>query len=125
MKNSFFSFFFPKIIHKETSLINGEIEVVEQFGQRSIRVENLEQSGLMVEKIWSKGIENCKLKIENSKNILILGLGGGSAVKVIFFSFLHLLNISSFSSVYFLSISSPFFFICLDHFLASYFLLFL
>ncbi|MBL7159414.1 fused MFS/spermidine synthase [Candidatus Microgenomates bacterium] len=79
----FFSFFFPKIIHKETSLINGEIEVVEQFGQRSIRVENLEQSGPMVEKIWEKALSTINNEQSTINNILILGLGGGSVVKII------------------------------------------
>ena len=52
-----FSFFFPKKITEAYSPINGEIEVVEQFGKKSIRVEGLEQSGPMVEKIWKKGIK--------------------------------------------------------------------
>ena len=80
-----FSFFFPKIIHKETSLINGEIEVVEQFGKRSIRVENLEQSGPMVEKIWEKALRELLITHYSLPitKVLILGLGGGSALKVI------------------------------------------
>lgn len=80
-----FSFFFPKTIDKVKSSINGKIEVIEQFGKKTIKVEGLEQSGPMVEKIWEKGIKN--LPTTNyqllTTKILILGLGGGSAVKII------------------------------------------
>lgn len=89
------SFFFPKIIYKINSPVNGEIKVVEQFGKRSIKVSGIEQSGPMVERIWEKGVKkfqisNCFAKAKfppESKfqisNVLILGLGGGSVVKVI------------------------------------------
>lgn len=77
------SFFFPQKIAEAYSPINGKIEIVEQFGKKSIKVQGLEQSGPMVEKIWEEGIKkirNLKFEIRNG---LILGLGGGSAVKLI------------------------------------------
>ena len=86
-----FSFFFPQKISQTDSSINGKIEVVEQFGKRSIRVQGLEQSGPMVEKIWEKGIKQVQssLRLRSGqakskvKSCLILGLGGGLAVKII------------------------------------------
>jgi len=79
-----FSFFFSKKITSVNSLINGKIEVIEQFGKRSIRVEGLEQSGPMVEKIWKKGIKQLSnYPIIQLSNCLVLGLGGGSVVKVV------------------------------------------
>ena len=81
----FFSFFFPNEITEVNSPINGKIEVIEQFGKKSIRVEGLEQSGPMVEKIWEKGLTKTPQtpQILKTSNCLILGLGGGSVVKLI------------------------------------------
>lgn len=80
---TFLSFFFPKIISRNFSPVNEEIQIVEQFGRRSIRVGGIEQSGSMVEGVWRKALaEAGKWRLEVRK-VLILGLGGGSAVKVI------------------------------------------
>lgn len=78
------SFFLPQKIVTLNSSINSRIEVIEQFGKKSIRVQNLEQSGPMVEKIWETGIRHCNnVTMKQCNHVLILGLGGGSAVKVI------------------------------------------
>jgi len=82
---NFFSFFFPQKIAQINSPTNGRIEVIEQFGEKSIRVQNLEQSGSMVEKIWEEGLKtlHATCYMLNAPKILILGLGGGSAAKII------------------------------------------
>lgn len=71
---------FPKTLEKINSPINGEISVVEQFGKRKIIVGGLTQSGPMAEEVWKEGIKEIK---EQYLKILILGLGGGSLVKLI------------------------------------------
>lgn len=72
------------ILEKIDSKINGKIEIREDiFGRRSLLVGGISQSGYLVEELWEKPIK----KITNSQypisNILILGLGAGSAAKVI------------------------------------------
>ncbi len=79
--------FFPKTLAKINSPINGEISVIEQFGQRKIVIGGLTQSGPMAEEVWERGIKKLiKKNIHrdlNESNILILGLGGGSLVKLL------------------------------------------
>ncbi len=73
-----------KILEEVDSPINGRIRVVRSlaFGTY-IQVDNLTQSGGVVEEIWRKTLK----KIHNSKfiihNSLILGLGGGTAAKIV------------------------------------------
>ncbi|MBI4130078.1 fused MFS/spermidine synthase, partial [Candidatus Roizmanbacteria bacterium] len=70
-------------LYQTQSPVNGLISVIEQFGKRELVVGGLQQSGDLVELIWKSAlqhIQNTKYKV---RNILILGLGGGSAVKVI------------------------------------------
>ena len=73
-----------KIIEKRVSPINGRITVARSLGLGTyIQVEGLTQSGGIVESIWKSTLK----KIHNSypviHNLLILGLGGGTAAKVI------------------------------------------
>lgn len=74
---------FPRTIYKTRSKINGEIVVKEQFGQYTLQVQGLIQSGGIVKNIWQKPLS----KIRNQKNtfrkVLILGLGGGTVVQLI------------------------------------------
>lgn len=78
--------FFPgvKVIEEINSKINGKIKVVKSlaFGTY-LQVDNLTQSGGVVYDIWKETLN----KLPNSKLIindcLILGLGGGSAAKLI------------------------------------------
>lgn len=56
---------------------------MEFLGKRSIRVGNLQQSGQMVELLWQALREIKILIYEDIKDILILGLGGGSVVNII------------------------------------------
>ena len=73
-----------KTIQKTDSSISGKIQVVSFFGQPRIIVNNMIQSGGMVERIWKKGIEKI-LRYKDIKilRVLILGLGGGTVAKLI------------------------------------------
>jgi len=79
----FFDWFFPRVIDKKFSSINGEIQVIEQFGKRKIVVGGLTQSGGLVEEIWKKGLSAISNKLSTINNCLILGLGGGTVAKLI------------------------------------------
>ncbi len=74
---------FPKTLAKINSPINGEISVIEQFGKRKIMVSGLTQSGPIAEKVWDEAIKNLSIKNFEFSNILILGLCGGSLVKLL------------------------------------------
>lgn len=69
------------VLEKIDSKINGKIEIREDiFGRRSLLVGGISQSGYLVEKLWQKPISHLPLTIDHC---LILGLGAGSAAKVI------------------------------------------
>lgn len=81
-----FSFFIPKktIFH---SKINGEIEVYQFLGKRTLYVNGVPQSGGEYVYMWRKVIE--KIKNQSAswrtkiKNCLVLGVGGGTAIQVL------------------------------------------
>lgn len=69
------------VLEKIESGINGSIEIREDiFGRRSLVVGGLSQSGHLVEKLWEKPISHLRLTLDDC---LLLGLGAGSAAKVI------------------------------------------
>ena len=79
---SFLSYIFPQKLVSIPSNFNGNIDVVESFGKKYIEVGGLMQSGNFVEKIFRKGLQKLKLDKENLSHILIIGVGGGSFVRV-------------------------------------------
>lgn len=74
--------FFPRTAYKTKSKFSGEIEVKEQLGRYTLHVNNLIQSGGMIEGIWKKPLRFAQGKLSVS-NCLILGLGGGTVVQLI------------------------------------------
>jgi len=73
-----------KILEEKTSPINGKIKVVKSLGFGIyIQVEGLTQSGGVVEDIWRSALRKVKGKRQEVKECLILGLGGGSAAKLV------------------------------------------
>lgn len=71
--------FFPKTVLKTKTKISGEIIVKEQFGQYTLQVQNLTQSGGIIKGVWQKPLK----KINKANHVLILGLGGGTVVQLI------------------------------------------
>jgi len=74
------------------SPINGQIAVLEDlFGRREMVAGGVEQSGVLVKKIWEK-VLNFKFLILRQRlpqnfKCLILGVGGGTLIQMIFKSF--------------------------------------
>jgi spermidine synthase len=63
------------------SSFNGEIRVIKSLAWGTyIQVDGITQSGGVVEKIWKEALRNLQ---DRFKNILILGLGGGSVAKIL------------------------------------------
>lgn len=78
------SYIFPKKIAVFNSDFNGPIIVKEAFGRKYIEVGGLTQSGKIVENLYTKGFKKLGLnKIQGVRKILVLGLGGGTVVKVL------------------------------------------
>ncbi len=69
----------PQIVYKTNSQYNGQIRVISVFGQNSISVGNLTQTGPIVVGLWSFAVS----QTSNINNCLVLGIGGGSVVKVL------------------------------------------
>ena len=71
-----------KILEERKSKYNGDIKVVKSLGYGTyIQVEGLTQSGGVVTDVWRTTLK--KLRTKEIKNCLILGLGGGSAAKLV------------------------------------------
>lgn len=68
------------------SSVNGQIKIKSFFGQKSVWVGGFQQSGPLVEKLWSKALKTLQglplLKQgEPLRNVLVLGLGCGSVIR--------------------------------------------
>ncbi len=73
-----------KILEVAESPINGRIEVVKTFGFGPyIKVSGLTQSGGILFSIWNKVLKKVKRLNFEVKNCLVLGLGGGTVVKLV------------------------------------------
>ena len=71
-----------KILEERKSKYNGNIKVVRSLGFGTyIQVGGLTQSGGIVADVWRTTLK--KLRTKEIKNCLILGLGGGSAAKLV------------------------------------------
>lgn len=72
-----------RVLEKVNSQLNGEITVIESlaFG-KYMQVGGLTQSGGIIRNIWDKTLKKVSTKNQVEK-VLVLGLGGGSIIKVI------------------------------------------
>jgi spermidine synthase len=71
-----------KVLEEAESSVNGHIRVVKDLAWGvHIQAEGLTQSGGVVENIWKATLK--KLRNKDIKDCLILGLGGGSAAKLV------------------------------------------
>ncbi len=74
---------FPRTVFKTKTKINGEIVVKEQFGQYTLHVQNLIQSGGIIKEIWEKPLKQVTHNKLHVTSCLVLGLGGGTVVQLI------------------------------------------
>jgi len=73
----------PKTLSIYQSRFNGEVKVVEQFGQRKIYAGGLLQSGSIIKDLWQKPLKSVDLHHDASPQILILGFGGGTVAQLL------------------------------------------
>ncbi len=76
-------FSFLKILETVESPINGKIQVVETLEGRRLLVGGISQSGWLVAKVWKTALSKIKEERPDISNVLILGLGGGSAARLV------------------------------------------
>jgi spermidine synthase len=73
-----------RILAQTNSKFNGDIQVIKDFTFGTyIKVDGLTQSGGILAKIWKETLKKILVKKPVASNILILGLGGGSAAKLV------------------------------------------
>src|SRR3989344_1007167 len=73
-----------KILEERKSKYNGQLRVVRTLGMGTyIQANGLTQSGGIVESIWRKTLKAISHKPLVISNCVILGLGGGTAAKLI------------------------------------------
>lgn len=76
--------FGTKILEERKSKYNGALRVVNTWGMGTyIQSDGLTQSGGIVEGIWRQTLRRVKGKRLKVKDVLILGLGGGTVAKLI------------------------------------------
>ncbi|HKB88474.1 MAG TPA: methyltransferase domain-containing protein [Patescibacteria group bacterium] len=73
-----------KILEERRSKYNGKLRVVKTWGMGTyIQADGLTQSGGIVTTIWKKTLSKIRNTKHEIRNVLILGLGGGTVVKLI------------------------------------------
>jgi len=78
----------PKVIYETQSKYNGNIQVVQVGSTRKIKVDGIEQSVNHTSEsskrlVWGRMVELLKEEEPELKNILLLGLGGGTVAHLI------------------------------------------
>lgn len=78
----------PKVIYETDSKYNGHIEVFQVGNVRKVKVNNVDQSvnhssENCKRRVWGRAVEVLKEEEPELRNILILGLGGGTVAHVI------------------------------------------
>ena len=78
------SFVRPQVLAVIPSKIKGEIKIVESFGKKTLYVGGAEQSGGTILPMWTSAVRIMK-QFSNLtvKNCLVLGLGGGTIIKIL------------------------------------------
>lgn len=78
------SYFTPTQIARFSSQFNKKIKITEHLGKKTLYVENAEQSGGTITGMWEKTIRKMKqCNNETMQQCLILGLGGGTLIKIL------------------------------------------
>lgn len=76
--------FGTKILEERKSKFNGDLKVVKALGLGTyIQAGNLTQSGGIIESMWTQTLKRVARDKQRVASVLILGLGGGTIVKLI------------------------------------------
>lgn len=72
-----------KVIDRAESEYNGTVQVVSTLEGTRIVAGGVSQSGFLVAKVWNSALRKILKEKPVLKNVLILGLGGGSAARLV------------------------------------------
>ena len=72
-----------KILETAESPYNGEIKVIKTIEGTRIVVGGLSQSGWLVKRVWKEALKKIKKIRPSLQDVLLLGLGGGSAMELV------------------------------------------
>ena len=75
--------FFPQTIHIIDNPFNKNITLINHYPEPTLIVDGLIESGRLLRQIWHTGISKLVPKNESIKTILVLGVGGGSNVRLV------------------------------------------
>ncbi|KKQ91917.1 MAG: Spermine synthase [Candidatus Woesebacteria bacterium GW2011_GWA2_40_7] len=76
--------FLTKILEERKSKFNGDVRVVKTLGMGTyIQANGLTQSGGIVSTMWQSTLSKIRSTKSEIRNVLILGLGGGTVAKLI------------------------------------------
>ena len=75
--------FFPKTVTFKNNLFNKNIFLYDHFLEPTLVVDGLVESGSLLRHIWHTGIRELVPPNARIKNVLALGLGGGSNVRLV------------------------------------------
>ena len=72
------SFIFSQVLERSSSQYNKNIEVIEEFGQRVLRVNGIQETGPYVNSLFRSGLRYfSSWHKKNIKSIALFGVGGG------------------------------------------------
>lgn len=77
----FLSWLIPQTLETIESSSNKTINLIIRSGKPALFVDNFEQSGPSVEKIWRQGLN--RLAVQKCSRILVLGLGAGVVARLL------------------------------------------
>lgn len=84
MKGKFNLFTGSRVLEEVDSAINGKIKVIQSIAWGNfVQVGNLTQSGGVLADVWRHTLKKVKHQKLDVKSCLILGLGGGSAARLV------------------------------------------
>ena len=73
-----------RVLEELDSPVNGKVKVVQSLGWGiSIQAGNLTQSGGVLRDVWGSTLKRVKKDVDKVSSCLILGLGGGSAARLV------------------------------------------
>ncbi|OGD83046.1 hypothetical protein A2572_04600 [Candidatus Collierbacteria bacterium RIFOXYD1_FULL_40_9] len=75
--------FFPQTIQIKDNLYNTNITLIDHYPEPTVIVDGLIESGRLLRQIWRTGITKLVEKHQEIKTILVLGVGGGSNVRLV------------------------------------------
>lgn len=77
------SYFVPRDIFRTSSSYNRDIRVQTFMGKRHCMVDGSQQSGAYVEMLWRRSFAAFEIERLRPKNILVLGVGGGTVIHML------------------------------------------